>query len=164
MPLTDLNQLPDDSKVWIFGISPALTDEQQRRFLSEVDAFLAGWAAHGQPIRAARELREGSFLVVAVDKAAETSGCSIDRMFGTLQRLERSMGVSILDSGRIFFRHGDGRVDAMSRARFGENADAHTTVFDTTAEHLGDIRSGTWERPAAKSWHRDLLSRSVAIS
>ena len=164
MPLTDLNQLPDDSKTWIFGISPALTDEQQRRFLSEVDAFLAGWAAHGNPIRAGRELREGSFLVVAVDKAAETSGCSIDRMFGTLQSLERAMNVTILDSGRIFFRHGDGRADAMSRADFAANADAHTTVFDTTAEHLGDIRSGAWERPAEKSWHRDLLSRSVATS
>ena len=164
MPLTDLNQLPDDSKIWIFGISPALNAEQQRRFLAEIDSFLTDWAAHGQPIRAAREVRDGAFLVVAVDKAAETSGCSIDRMFGTLQSLERSMGISTLDSGRVFFRHGDGRVDSMSRAEFGEKADAHTTVFDTTAAHLGDIRSGTWERPAAQSWHRDLLSRSTAKS
>lgn len=164
MPLTDLNQLPDDSKIWVFGISPALDAGQQRRFLSEIDSFLATWAAHGQPIRAARDLREGSFLIVAVDKAAETSGCSIDRMFGTLQSLERSMGIAALDSGRVFFRHGDGRVDSMSRPEFGEKADAHTVVFDTTAGHLGDIRSGAWERPAAQSWHRDLLSRAAAKS
>ena len=160
MPRIETNQLHDHSRIWIFGISPALSEAQQSRLLASVDAFLHGWAAHGHPITAARDVIEGTFLVVGVDKAAETSGCSIDRMFGTLRDLERELGVSILDSGRIFFRHGDGRPDAMSRAEFREKADAHTIVFDTNAETMGAIRSGQWERPATESWHRDLLAQA----
>src|SRR5688500_18633434 len=118
MPLTDLKQLPDDSKIWIFGVSPALGQDQERRFLSELDAYLSAEPAHVHPIRADREPREGSFLSVAVDTAAETSGCSIHRMFGAPQRLDRSLRVCIRDSGRAFVRHGDGRADATSRANF----------------------------------------------
>ena len=161
MPLIDITQLPDPSRSWVFGISPALDEQKQQRFLAVIDSFLEQWSAHGHPIRAGRDLLEGMFLVIAVDKDAETSGCSIDRMFGTLQAAERDLGVSILDSGRIFFRHGDGRPDALPRATFREKADAHTIVFDTMADQLGQIRSGAWEKHAAESWHRSLLRTAV---
>ena len=159
MPRTALQNLTDDAYAWVFGVSPRLDDTKASAFLSRIDAFLDEWAAHGTPIRSARELRDGSFLVVAADSNSERSGCSIDRMFGTLQQLEREHGVKILDAGRVFFRHGDGRIDAMSRADFREKADPHTVVFDTTVERLGDIRSGAWEKKAEESWHRDLLKK-----
>ena len=148
--------------MWVFGISPALDHAKSARLLESVDKFLADWNAHGHPIRSARELREGSFLLIVVDKDAETSGCSIDRMFGTLRQLERDLGVAILDANRIFVRHGDGHVDAITRAEFAERGDRHTVVFDTTAERLGEIRTGTWERHAEDSWHKKLLGTSAA--
>jgi hypothetical protein len=160
MPRTEIERLSDDARVWVFGISPPLDGEQSRTLLRLVDSFLDQWSAHGTPIASARELRDGTFLVVAVDKAAETSGCSIDRLYGTLRQLEREFSVSILDPGRVFFRHGDGRIDSMSRAEFRERGDMHTIVFDTTAERLSRIRGGDWERPAAESWHRDILRRA----
>ena len=160
MPRTEIERLSDDARVWVFGISPALSGEQSQTLLRLVDGFLDQWAAHGTPIASARELRDGTFLMIAVDKAAETSGCSIDRLYGSLRQLEREFNVSILDAGRVFFRHGDGRIDAMTRAEFRERGDMHTIVFDTAAERLSQIRSGTWERPAAKSWHRDLIRRA----
>jgi hypothetical protein len=160
MPQTRIENLPDDARVWVFGISPALDETKSAPFLSRIDAFLAEWAAHGNPITSARDLIEGSFLVIGVDHAAETSGCSIDRMFGTLRQLESELGVQILDPNRVFVRHGDGHVDAMTRAEFREKGDAHTHVFDTIAERLGDIRSGRWERPAEQSWHRQLLQQA----
>jgi hypothetical protein len=157
MPRTDIDRLGDDSRIWIFAISPALDEPGSVRLLQRVDAFLDGWAAHGTPIASARDLIEGSFLVVAVDKRSETSGCSIDRMFGTLKDLERELGVSILDANRIFFRHGDGEVGALPRDAFRQNADPDTIVFDTLAERLGEVRTGGWERRAADSWHAQLL-------
>jgi hypothetical protein len=161
MPRIELSSLPDDAQTWIFGVSPALDESKSALLLGAVDAFLADWAAHGDPIHAGRDLLEGSFLVIAVDREAETSGCSIDRMFGTLRDLERQLGVTILDSGRVFFRHGDGRPDALSRPQFREKADLHTHVFDTTVSRLGAVRSGSWEKTASESWHRDLLRQSV---
>lgn len=157
MPSTDIQQLPDDSRMWLFGISPALDAAKSARLLQRVDAFLADWNAHGQPIRSGRELRHGSFLVIAVDRQAETSGCSIDRMFGTLRQVEQELGVAILDANRVFVRHGDGHIDAITRAEFSRRGDRHTMVFDTLAERLADIRSGAWERHAEDSWHARLL-------
>lgn len=161
MPATDISQLPAESRVWVFGISPSLDATKAARLLERVDAFLAEWNAHGQPIRSARDLRERAFLVIAVDKQAETSGCSIDRLFGTLRQLESELGVAILDANRVFVRHGDGHVDAISRDDFTLNADRHTIVFDTTAERLGDLRGGGWERHAEDSWHAKLLGTAA---
>lgn len=160
MPRTELSLLPDDARIWVFGISPALDAAQRQRLLDRVDPFLDRWTAHGTPILSARDVLHGMFLVVAIERTAETSGCSIDRLYGTLQELEREFGVQILDPQRVFFRHGDGRIDAISRAEFRERGDRHTLVFDTTADELGTIRTGRWEKPAQESWHRSLLKAS----
>ncbi|HEY8711816.1 MAG TPA: hypothetical protein VIM68_03035 [Thermoanaerobaculia bacterium] len=163
MPRRDLKQLSDDAYIWIFGVSPALDEAGEVKMLQRVDAFLDKWAAHGAPIDSARELIEGTFLVIAAAKTSERSGCSIDRLFGTLRQLESDLGVAILDANRVFFRHGDGRADSMTRSEFRDKAEAHTTVFDTTAETLREVRSGIWERRAEDSWHRELLRRPAAV-
>lgn len=152
-----LPTLSDHAHVWIFGISPSLDAQKSDHLRSRIDGFLENWAAHGTPIAAAAEVREGSFLIVAADEKRERSGCSIDRLFGTLKELERELGVQILDSTRVFVREG-GNVQAVSRADFARRATPDTPVFDVTAEHLGDVRRGTWERRAADSWHRQLLA------
>ncbi|HEY6843402.1 MAG TPA: hypothetical protein VI391_04485, partial [Thermoanaerobaculia bacterium] len=84
MPRTDISKLPDESRIWIFGISPALDAAKRSRLLAAVDTFLDRWSAHNQPIVSARDVVHDSFLVIAVDQQSETSGCSIDRMFGLL--------------------------------------------------------------------------------
>jgi hypothetical protein len=152
----NIDQLSNDAHIWIFGVSPALDAQKSAVLLRQVDAFLDEWAAHGTPIRGARDLREGSFLIIAADENREKSGCSIDRMFGTLRALERELNVQILDSNRVFLRDA-GAVRAVPRGDFRSAANADTPVFDVTAEKLGEVRTGAWERRAADSWHRQLL-------
>jgi hypothetical protein len=157
MPRVDLAQLSDDSRIWIFGISPLLDAARRDELLAAADRFLDQWSAHNTPITSARDVIDDSFLVVAVDRQSETSGCSIDRMFGLLRELESRLGIAILDPSRVFVRHGDGHVDAITRAEFRARADKHTHVFDTLVERLGEVRRGTWEKPAEESWHARLL-------
>jgi hypothetical protein len=157
MPRTDINNLPDDARIWIFGISPPLDDAQRDAVLETVDPFLDQWAAHNVAITSARTIIDGSFLVIAVDKQSETSGCSIDRMFGLLRQLEQRFSVQILEANRVFVRHGDGHVGALTRAEFRESADGHTIVVDPLVERLGDVRHGAWEKNAEDSWHARLL-------
>ena len=158
MSRVEINSLPDTAKTWLFGISPSLDDTQSRQVLQQVDHFLDEWAAHGAPVTSARALLENSFLAIAVDERSETSGCSIDRMFGLLRHFENDLGVSILDANRVFVRHADGRVEALSRTDFRSRGDLHTIVFDTTAERLADIRSGRWIRQAQDAWPGKLLT------
>jgi hypothetical protein len=158
MPRVDIDSLPATSRTWLFGISPTLNETHSRQLLQQVDALLDQWAAHGAPVTSARTLIESSFLAIAVDERSETSGCSIDRMFGLLRQFEHDLGVQILDSNRVFVRHGDGRVEALTRADFRDRGDRHTIVYDTMAERLADIRNGHWIRKAEEAWPGKLLS------
>ena len=159
MPLTDISRLSDDANVWIFPIAPAIADPAA--MLQRVDAFLDSWAAHNVPVLAARDLRENRFLIVAADKDAEKSGCSIDRLFALVRMMERDFGVAMLDATLVFFRDANGNVTEAKRSEYRDRASESTVVFDTTAPTLGDVRRGTWERPARDSWHAALLRRSA---
>lgn len=159
MPRADFDSLPDDSRLWVFCAERPLEPAEQAELLAEVDAFLDGWKAHGSPLTGARDLREGRFLMVAVDEASvPPSGCSIDAMVRRLGDLETRLGVGLVGHGAVFWRDADGEVRRASRGEFQALARAgavsgDTRVFDATLTRLGELRQGRWERPARESWH-----------
>ena len=154
--------LPGDARVWVFAADRPLTGASADRLLAAVDQYLAQWAAHGQPLTAAREWVRDQFLAVAVDQRdAHASGCSIDGLFRTLQRLEPEIGASLVGGGRVHYRDAAGRVHTVSRDEFSERGargevTPATPVFDPTVAPAGDWRA-RFERPAAESWHAALL-------
>ncbi len=158
MPRVPLAELPDDARLWIFGATGPLDPAGEERLLDAVDRFLDGWAAHGSPLTAARDWRQGRFLLVAVDQASvPPSGCSIDALVRTLKELEGELGVGLVGHAPIWFRDGD-EVRSVSRPEFRRMAEEgrvgpETTVYDPTPTRLGEVREGRWERPARESWH-----------
>ncbi|MEO5820282.1 MAG: hypothetical protein ABIT71_07215 [Vicinamibacteraceae bacterium] len=158
MPLVPLGSLPDDSRLWVFAAERALAPAEADAVLGTVDAFLGVWAAHGHPLRSARELRESRFLIVAVDEAAAgASGCSIDSLVREIRGLEPRLGVALVDHGPIVFRDG-GTIRRVPRDEFAELARTghitpDTVVFDNTISRLAALRGGSWELPASASWH-----------
>jgi hypothetical protein len=161
MPKVELAKLSDDASTWVFGIAPALDERGAAALRKNVDAFLDQWTAHNVPVTAGCELRDGRFLVVAAEANSETSGCSIDKLFGLVRGLEKALGVSMLDPNRVFFRDPKGAVVTATRFEFRDGCSADTVVFDTTAQRLSELRSGAWERPARESWHAQLLAVSA---
>lgn len=160
-----LQGLPDSARLWAFGVSRPLVPEEERRFLEVVDAFLATWKAHGDPLAATREWVEGRFLLIGVDeRIAPPSGCSIDALVRILQGFESELGVEIVGGGAIWHRGTTGGVPVQSsrsefreRARQGEIG-PDTIVFDLAITRVGELREGKWEGPAAASWHRRYLN------
>jgi len=126
-----LAALPDDARLWIFGASRPLGEQDAASLISSTQRFLEEWAAHGRALAVAFEWLHNRFLLVAVheDRAA-ASGCSIDALVHYVKRLE-----------------GEKRGEV----------DGNTIVFDLTVQRLGDVRNGGWERAAASSWHAQLL-------
>jgi hypothetical protein len=158
------SSLPADARLWIFAAERPLTDDEQTRLLGVVDEFLEGWRAHGHPLSAARELRYGQFLLVAVDESQEgASGCSIDAMTRSLTELERQLGVELLNHAPVLYRTPQG-VRRATRPAFGERARAgeitpDTIVFNNTVTRVGDL-ADRWEVPARASWHGKAFFRS----
>jgi hypothetical protein len=158
MPLVPLGSLPDDARVWVFAAERTLAPAEADAVLGTVDAFLGVWAAHGHPLRSARELRDARFLIIAVDEsAAGASGCSIDSLVREIRALERQLGVTLVDHGPVVFRDG-ATIRRVARDEFAELARAgrvtpDTIVFDNTISRLASLRGGAWELPASASWH-----------
>ena len=124
-----------------------------------MDGFLEGWAAHGAPVRGARDWRHGRFLLVGADeRATGVSGCSIDSLFHALAAAEAETGVALRDSSLVFFRDALGDVRSAPRPDFrrmaaaGEVAD-DTPVFDNTVTTAGAVREGRWETRLRDAWH-----------
>ena len=158
MPRIPFDQLPADARVWVFPASRALTNDERSRVLAETDAFIEQWTAHGVPLSAARDLRHDRFVLVAVnERAAGTSGCSVDALVRRMSQLQSVLGVDLTDNAPVLFRRGD-RIERVPRERFAELAAAgdvgpDTVVFDNTVTTVGDIRDGRWETRAADTWH-----------
>lgn len=164
MPLLQLEDLPDDSRVWVFGADRGLDDGATDLLLRDVDRFLSQWHAHGAPLTTARDWRDQRFLTVAVDQStAGASGCSIDGLYRSLKSLEPRLGASLVTSGLVFYRDDKGRVQSVDRDQFAtlgaeENITSRTRVFDPTVTSLGEWRA-RFELNAEDSWHAKLLAK-----
>lgn len=161
MPYTDFNQLPDESKAWVFAANRSLTNDDRETIAREVPNFLAQWTAHGAPVPASYEIRDDRFLVVAADERVAPGGCSIDSLFRFIRALGEHLDVQMLDSGSVWFRDKAGEIRAADRPEFKKLAasgDVHeeTPIFDTSLDHLSAYRTA-FEIPAQKSWAARML-------
>jgi hypothetical protein len=162
MPILEFSQLPADARVWLFGAAADVDDVDERRVLAAVDGFLAAWQAHGQPLWAARDWRDGRFLAVGVDTSREgASGCSIDGLFRALRAVENGIGTTLLDSSLVYYRDPAGFVHAISREDFARLArrghvGLDTPVMDLSITDAAGYRE-RFERAARESWHATLM-------
>jgi hypothetical protein len=158
MPRIPFDQLPDDSRLWIFSAARPLSEDERVRVLAEVDSFIDGWAAHGVRLTAGRDVRHDRFVFVAVDeRAAGVSGCSVDALVRRMQQLQTALGVELVNNAPVLFRRG-GTIERVPRDEFADLAtsgsvDLETPVFDNTLTVLGDLRAGRWEVRVADAWH-----------
>jgi hypothetical protein len=167
MPLVPFASLPDDARVWVFAASDPLLGDRADTLLEAVDDYLGQWKAHGEPLTCGRDWRDRRFLAIGVDQStAGASGCSIDAMFRILQRLQTSLGTSLVGGGRVFYRDSEGLVRRVDRAEFTRLAsdgsvNPDTSAFDLSVSTAADYRTA-FERPVRASWHRELLPRSTS--
>lgn len=161
--LTAFQDLPDNARVWVYGVDRDLDRTKESILLQEVDNYLTTWNAHGVPLSAGRHWKDGRFLTVAVDQnRAGASGCSIDGLYRTLKSVEPRIGAAVVTSGLVFFRGKDGRIRSVTRDEFSRLAatgeiDGKTEVFDPSVTSLGEWRA-RFSSHASDSWHRSLLS------
>ena len=164
MPVTEIQDLPDSSRVWVFGADRKLDTGATDLLLREVDRFLEQWHAHGEPLTSARAWKDGRFLTIAVDQSsAGASGCSIDGLYRNLKALESRLGANVVTSGLIFYRDDRGQVQSVDRERFTALGNEGrigpgTRVFDPTVTTLGEWKA-RFELNAEDSWHSRLIGK-----
>lgn len=158
MPYTEFEKLPDESRVWVFAAARPLTADEREIVETEVPNFLSQWTAHGAPVPASYEIRDGQFLVIAADERVSPGGCSIDSLFRFVRALGEHLDVDMLGSGKIWYRDKAGEIRGAERAelRKSDQIQPESPIFDTSLDRLANYRQ-SFEQPARNSWAASLL-------
>lgn len=153
-----LESLPDDSRVWIYGLDRDLSDSEVAQVTDELEAFFTDWSSHGRHVSGEAAVVDNRFVVIGAHiPSGDISGCGIDKSIRVLKSLSDEIGFGWDTSLNVFYAADDG-VQMASRAEFRQAAaeksvSGSTPVYDLTAQTLGDLRHAGLLRPAAESWH-----------
>ena len=159
---SSLALLSPQAKVWIYVASRRLSPEEMAWIQARAQAFLAQWQAHGAPLRAALEVREGYFLFLAVDESQTVaSGCSIDRSVAFIRELGQALDVDFFDRMRFAYRDARGSVQVLDSQAFSQayaqgKLNTKTKVFNPLCQTLQDLEQG-WELELEQSWHKNFI-------
>jgi len=103
--LSDFHTLPEESRIWLYAAENALTKDQQNYILKVVSEDLKGWNAHQQPLTAGVTILENHFIVIALDESKNgASGCSIDTLQGTIQKIEKELSIPLMNRLNVFLK------------------------------------------------------------
>jgi len=151
------NDLPDTSRVWVYVANRQLSEEEQPKIQPELDRFVEEWTAHRQALRAIGEIRNGRFLILAVDESkAGASGCSIDASVHFLQRIGQKYDVDFFERMTFFADNGEGflpynQADFASAYERGELHD-ESLVVDPLVSNKAQF-DAAFVKPLKDSWH-----------
>jgi hypothetical protein len=162
--LQNIEKLPDDARVWVYGLDRPLDADTRSRVEEVLDHFVSGWESHQVPVEGAYGIVEDRFILLAGHCTDGISGCSTDSSVRVIKALHEHLGVNGLDRSLVYYRTDDGAVHALNRVDFQKKVSAGilgegTTVFDTTIQHVSDLRSDKFETTFEKSWHAMAFKR-----
>ena len=158
MDLSNFRDLPDDAHLWVFGFADPLSDRDKENIEKHLDAFLPRWTSHQVPVRGAYTVLYDRFVLVAGHCRKGLSGCSMDSCVSNFKQLKAQCGLDALNRSLVFYHDREGQIQSLDRPLFQRKVDSAeitpaTTVFDTTLQKLGQLRSGDLETLLGKSWH-----------
>ena len=158
MDLTNFRDLSDDAQLWVFGFDHPLSDRDKENIEKSLDTFLPGWTSHQVPVQGGYTVLYDRFVLVAGYCPEGLSGCSMDSCVSNFKQLKARCSLDALNRSLVFYLDREGQVQSLDRSSFQRKVDSAeitpaSTVFDTTLQKLGQLRSGGLETTFEKSWH-----------
>ncbi len=145
--------LPEDSKIWIYQSNRKFSDEEMAEIENELKAFIENWSAHGTGLEASYLLKYNRFIVLAVNQEVQqATGCSIDSSVAFIQKLEQKYEVDLLDKMNVTFKNGEhiahkSLIDFKRMAK-EKAVTANTIVFNNLVNTIEEFNDNGKYRPA----------------
>jgi hypothetical protein len=153
--LADFHGLPEESRIWLYACEKALTQSQQDYILNIISEELKGWNAHQHPLTAGVTILENHFIVVGLDENKNgASGCSIDTLQKTIQKIEKELNFSLMNRLNVFCKIED-EILCIPSFKLGSLADKDTLFYDLTI--LTKIDLNTYLKPISEGWCEHLV-------
>lgn len=156
--ISAFNDLPDNSRLWIYQSNRALTDAEVNSIQQELNAFVQEWTSHSREVIAEGAVLFNRFIVLAADETAFTvSGCSIDSSVHFMKELQTRYELDLFDRLSVAYKDADGQVQVVNRKAFRELLEQNqvndtTPVFNNTITSKAEFGS-KWLVPLSESWH-----------
>lgn len=160
--MVDYNQLPDNSRVWVYQSNKAFSDEQTSALRQKLHVFINQWQSHGKPVRAWGDIKYNRFVVLVVDESYEApSGCSIDSSVAIIKDIEAEMDVDMFNRMNFAYKTDANTVLSADRDDFSSlytnnSINDGTTVFNNLVATKADLEN-KWEVKLADSWHANMV-------
>ena len=153
--LADFDGLPEESRIWLYACEKALTQSQQDYILNIISEELKGWNAHQQPLTAGVSILENHFIVVGLDENKNrASGCSIDTLQNTIQKIEKELTLSLMNRLNVFCKIED-EILCIPSFKLARVADKYTLFYDLTILTKSDLN--TYLKPISEGWCAHLV-------
>ena len=155
--LIDFQQLPDESRIWIYQANRPFKEEELEILKPQLDAFLQQWTAHGNDLKAGYDLPYNRFIVLGLDQSeAGATGCSIDASVHFIQAVEKEFDIDLMDKMNVSFKNGPyvayKELADFKKMAKAKSVSANTIVFNNLVQNVGEYKEH-WEVPASESWH-----------
>lgn len=164
--MTNIDQLPDSARIWVYQANRSLNDAEQAAIGQYLEANVAQWAAHGVALRAGVGIFYQRFVVIALDESQHAaSGCSIDASTHWFKNIEAQTGISFFDRS-VAYVGTNQTISTIEQLRLKQAVaegilQADTLVFDNLVSSLGQLRA-QWQKPAAQTWLKRYFSTQLA--
>ena len=151
------DNLPDDSKIWIYQSNRKFSDEEFKEIETDLKSFLENWSSHGTSLASSYQLKYNRFIILAVNQEVQAAtGCSIDSSVAFIQGLEQKYNVDLLDKMNVTFKNGE-FIAHKSLLEFKKMAKEkavteNTIVFNNLVNTIQEFNE-SWEVSALDSWH-----------
>ncbi len=149
--------LPKESKVWIYQSNRKFSDEEIIDIDSSLKNFVDQWSAHGTSLEASYLIKYNRFIILSVNQDNQVAtGCSIDKSVQFIQELEQKYSVDLLDKMNVTFKNGE-FITHKTLIEFKKMAkdkavSGTTIVFNNLVNNIEEFEDA-WEVPAIESWH-----------
>ncbi|CAM1362854.1 ABC transporter ATPase [Tenacibaculum soleae] len=158
---TEYNNLPNNSRVWIYQADREFSIEEVEYICAKAILFIDNWTRHGDDLKGSFTIKYNQFLVLGVDEGFNNvSGCSIDSSVRFIQELEKELRIDLMNKMNVSFKDGE-NINVVKLPDFQQlikdkKITSKTTVFNNMVNTKEDFETN-WEVTADKSWHKRFL-------
>lgn len=165
MNLSFVHLLPDDfdpnSKVWIYQSNRIFSLQEALHIEVILEHFIAGWTAHGAPVKGFATLFFGQFIILMADeRSTGVSGCSTDSSVRMIKDIEQQLQVNLFDRQLLAFVIKEKiQLIPMPQLKYAfehQFIGADTLYFNNSITTKTDLLQN-WLIPVQQSWLKRML-------
>ena len=154
----DFNQLPENSRLWIYGSSRTINEEDKVKIHKIIFPFLQNWQHHGKTLSCSYTILNNHFLIVGLDETINpTGGCSMDGLKNIILKIDNNFNFNFFERLNVFlFLKNEVKCISSKDLNQITDVDQNSLIFNLNIEKKQDIND--WLIPIRDSWCKRFLN------